>query len=99
MERPLVLLPLILIALCGIDAMFSNTVSGSEQLEAYTTFDCDGVPESRCHHRVDVRKIYAQTTPGNPDHRLELGPNPYVAVQIRSKLQYILLCCMGWPNF
>ena len=82
---------LLLIAFCSIDAMFSNTISGSEQLEAYTTFACDRDSASPCLHRADVRKIYAQTVPGNPDHRLELGPHPYVTVQIRSETELRLI--------
>ncbi len=90
-------LSLLLIALCSIDAMFSNMVSGSEQLEAYTTFSCDSDSQVPCLHRADVRKIYGQTTPGNPDHRLELGPNPYVTVQIRSETDMrLILLHISW---
>ncbi len=98
--RPLALFSLLLIALCSIDAMFSNTISGSEQLEAYTTFACDRDAAVPCLHRADVRKIYAQTTPGNPDHRLELGPHPYVSVQIRSEKDLrLILLHNAWRSF
>ena len=66
------------------DAMFPNTISGSEQLEAYTSFSCES--ERPCHHRADVRKIYMQTSPGNQDYRMDLGPDPFVTMQVRYSL-------------
>lgn len=71
----------LILAALESEAMFPNTISGSEQLEAYITFSCES--ERPCHHRADVRKIYMQTTPGHQDYRLDLGPDPFVTVSVR----------------